>query len=93
MGPGGFTAGFDNDVPHFDNRAHTQTHSQIERMRHKARRKRTVHFEEAEMTGGGNSVLFNFFMLTGILGVIAGVSNAVYNGQGVRAKKKQELDS
>lgn len=81
--------GFDGDVPHFDNRAHTQTHSDLERARHKARRKRTVRVEEQEMTGG-NSVLFNFFMLTGILGVIAGVSNAVYGGNG--AKGKKELD-
>ncbi|KAF2166710.1 hypothetical protein M409DRAFT_54504 [Zasmidium cellare ATCC 36951] len=87
MGPSGFAMGFDSDVPHFDNRAHTQTHSEIERTRHKARRKRAVRVEEPESVAG-NSVLFNFFVLTGILGVVAGVGNAVYGGSGGRGGKK-----
>ncbi|KAK4496157.1 hypothetical protein PRZ48_012137 [Zasmidium cellare] len=87
MGPGGFTTGFDGDVPHFDNRAHTQTHSDLERTRHKARRKRTVRVEEPESVAG-NSVLFNFFVITGILGAIAGLGNAVYG----RGGKKKEGD-
>lgn len=83
--------GMDNDVPHFNNQAHTQTHSDLERTRHKARRKRTIRVEEAE-PASGNSLLFNFVMLTGILGVIAGVSNAVYGGP-KKGTKKKESDS
>lgn len=92
MGPGGFAMGFDGDVPHFNNEAHTQTHSDLERTRHKARRKRTVRVEDIEVDTSGNSVLFNFFMLTGVLGVVAAVSHAVYGGSAAKGKQK-ELDS
>lgn len=80
MGPGGFQMGYDGDVPHFDNRSHTQTHSEIEN-RHRTRRKRASQYESAEMAGNGSSVLFNFLMLTGVLGVAIGTSAAVYGGQ------------
>jgi len=87
-GPNGFATGFDNDVPHFDQRGHYQTHSGIEKTRHKARRKRTVREEDLE-TGTGNSVLFNFAMLSGVLGIIYGVTLSVF-GAGSNKKKVKE---
>ncbi|EMC97530.1 hypothetical protein BAUCODRAFT_33248 [Baudoinia panamericana UAMH 10762] len=70
-GPGGFTTGFDNDVNHFDHEGHYRTHSDIERTRHRARRKlhhgvRGVRGEEIEYESGG-SMLFNFLMVSGVL--------------------------
>jgi hypothetical protein len=87
MGPGGFSGGFAGDVPHFDGKAHTATHSEIEE-RMKTRRRRTVQAESAEMAGNGSSVLFNFFVLTGILGVVVATSSAVYGGKD-RAKRRE----
>ncbi|CAK3868564.1 -domain-containing [Lecanosticta acicola] len=91
MGPGGFAQGVDNDVPHFDNRAHTRTHSEIERNRHRTRRKRAVRYEEADL-GGGSSSIFNFFVISGLLGSIALFSSAAY-GAAVPSQKKQSNDS
>ncbi|EGP83107.1 unnamed protein product [Zymoseptoria tritici ST99CH_3D1] len=87
MGPGGFAAGFEGrDVPHFDGRAHTATHEEIEK-RQRVRRRRTVQAESAEMAGNGSSVLFNFVVLMGILGVVVGTSGAVYGGKERRERK------
>lgn len=87
MGPGGFAQGFDNDVPHFDHRGHYQTHSGIERTRHKARRKRTVRVEEAE-TDRGTSTLVGFVMLSGVLAAVLGVPLVIGSMQGSRGKQK-----
>ncbi|KAF2480124.1 hypothetical protein BDY17DRAFT_256439 [Neohortaea acidophila] len=67
MGPGGFTHGWDNDVRHFDQRAHTQTHSNIEQTRHKARRRREVRSDDTSPESSGGSVLFNFLWVSGTL--------------------------
>lgn len=76
FGPGGFTSGFDNDVPHFDHRGHYETHSGIERTRHKARRK-GVGAERDEVNYGqqGNSMLSQFVMICGVLGITYAVTN------------------
>jgi hypothetical protein len=89
MGPGGFAMGYDGDVPHFDNRSHTHTHSEIEN-RHRTRRKRASQYESAEMAGNGSSVLFNFLVLTGVLGVAVGTSAAVYGGGKKPAARRME---
>lgn len=98
-GPGGFTSGFDNDVPHFDQRGHFQTQSTIERMRQKAserRRRSTVRREEdfEYESGAGNSAAFNFVLLMGVLGVIYGVSGIIFGfesrGGGKGKLKKEE---
>ncbi|GAB7361427.1 hypothetical protein MBLNU230_g1483t1 [Neophaeotheca triangularis] len=82
-GPGGFTAGFDNDVPHFDQRGHFQTQSSIERKRQQGRRRSTIRREEDfEYEGGGNSAGFNFVLLMGVLGVIYGVSGVIFGFEG-----------
>lgn len=83
--------GYDGDVPHFDNRSHTQTHSEIEN-RHRTRRKRAAQYESAEMAGNGSSVLFNFLVVTGILGVAVGTSAAVYGGQKKSAVRRVDVD-
>jgi curved DNA-binding protein CbpA len=91
-GPGGFTSGFDNDVRHFDQAGHHRTHSEIERTRHKARRKRRVNAAELESEYGGGSVLFNFVMISGILGVIFGISGAIAGTGGAERKQKLKED-
>lgn len=75
-------------MPHFDRRSHYQTHSEIEKTRHKARRKRTIRADDVEY-GTGNSVLFNFLMLSGVLGSIFGVTHSIF---GLGASKKKQKD-
>ena len=74
MGPGGFARGFDNDVLHFDRTGHYQTHSDIERTRHRARRKQSPKVNAADLpadsAGGGMSVVFNFLVVSGVLGLV-----------------------
>lgn len=91
MGPGGFASGFDNDVPHFDQRGHYQTHSTIEKTRHRTRRKRGVSAEDLDFEGGG-SMLFNFFAISGILGIVFFSSTFALEsrGGGAGSKKKEE---
>lgn len=90
-GPGGFSTGFDNDVPHFDQRGHYQTHSTIERTRHKARRRRMVRVEELDFEGG-SSVLGRFIMLTGVLVSIFAISGALGTYMAGPRKQKEEKD-
>lgn len=92
MGPGGFTTGFDNDVPHFDHRGHYQTHSTIERTRHKARRKaQEERIDEAEMDRG-TSAAFGFFMLSGVLVATLGVPVLIGRFQGGREGQRRVRD-
>nr|POF16432.1 dnaj-like protein [Quercus suber] len=92
-GPGGFTSGFDNDVPHFDQRGHFQTHSQIERSRRQS--KRRTEREMAADQGGGNSTLFNFLIISGAFAIIFGVSGYVtelLEKSGGRGAKRRNPD-
>ncbi len=63
MGPGQGQAGFSNDVPHFDQRAHLRTQQQQEQRRKQRLRANSVAFEE----GGG--MVMRFLLLSGILAV------------------------
>ncbi|KAK4549915.1 hypothetical protein LTR36_005216 [Oleoguttula mirabilis] len=83
-GPGGFTTGVDNDVRHFDHQGHYRTHSTIERTRHKARRKQWQSVSDRDDLdyGGGSSMLFNFVLMSGVLGSIFGISYGLF---GVRS--------
>ena len=64
MGPGG-VHGFEDAVPHFDAGGHLRTHSEIERLRHRARRRRArVRMEEVE---AGTSALGSFGMVCAVL--------------------------
>ena len=74
--------GFDNDVPHFDNRGHMHTHNELARNRHRQRRARSVRYEEAESAGGGGSALFNFILVSGILGSVMAFTSVVYSTTG-----------
>ncbi|QIW98090.1 hypothetical protein AMS68_003608 [Peltaster fructicola] len=65
-GPGGFAHGLENDVPHFNSRGHYETHSTIERTRHKARRK-VVRNDETDAAAAGGTV-FAFVMVSAVLG-------------------------
>ncbi|KAK3680317.1 hypothetical protein LTR37_021342 [Vermiconidia calcicola] len=90
-GPGGFTSGYDNDVPHFDQRGHYQTHSQIERTRHKARRKHVDHIRmEAAEADRGTSVMLSFFMLGGVLLAVLGVPMAIGTFMNQRGKRQKD---
>lgn len=66
MGPGGFAHGLDDDVPHFDSRGHYQTHSTIERTRHKARR-RVVRVTDDGSSSDSSSIILAFFTVSGVL--------------------------
>jgi hypothetical protein len=91
-GPGGFAMGYDNDVRHFDHLGHYRTHSDIERTRHKARRK--VVQDAEEEYEGGNSTLFNFFMLSGMLGVVFITSGVIWGlSSDERRKGRREGDT
>ena len=91
MGPGGFNSGFDNDVPHFNQRGHYQTHSTIEKTRHRIRRKRGVSAEDLDIDSGA-SMLFNFFAISGVLGIVFFTSGLMlgHGGGGARSKQKEE---
>ena len=93
-GPGGFQAGFDNDVPHFNHRGHYQTHSTIEKTRHRARRRQVRPADEELDYTGGSSTLFNFILITGSLTFIFAVSS-VFMGFGVteRRGKRQSQEA
>ena len=70
MGPGG-VHGFEDAVPHFDAGGHLRTHSEIERLRHRARRRRaTVRMEEVE---AGTSALGSFGLVCAVLATIVAV--------------------
>ncbi|KAK3112373.1 hypothetical protein LTR53_011413 [Teratosphaeriaceae sp. CCFEE 6253] len=81
-GPGGFAAGFDNDVRHFDQRGHYKTHSTIEQMRHRARRRARVQVDE-EGDRGGASAGFTFVMICGILVGTFGITSVALGMGGV----------
>lgn len=94
MGPGGFSMGFDGDVPHFDNRAHTQTHSELERKFAKARRKRArAQFEEDARAGSGGSVWLQFFIVTGVIGAVFTIPTLLYNGGARPVRRREQVDS
>lgn len=90
-GPGGFASGFDNDVPHFNQRGHYQTHSTIEKMRRRTIRKRGVSAEDLDLEGGG-SMLFNFVLISGILGLVffTGAFAFEREQRGSRSNQKDE---
>ena len=78
-----------------------QTHEEIERTRHRARRRqRDARLEEMEAAGGaGNSVAFNFFLISGVLTFVLGLSGAFSGlqlggggggGSGSGSKRKQD---
>lgn len=92
MGPGGFSAGFDNDVPHFDRRGHYQTHSGLEKGRARIRRKRGVSAEDLDFEGGA-SVLFNFVAVSGAVGFIWLASGVMLSkgGGAAREGKREEV--
>lgn len=99
-GPGGFTSGFDNDVRHFDQQGHYRTHSDIERTRHRARRKYAQTVREDDLDyggGGGSSMMVNFFVISGVLAVIFGFSGALSaygaGNPAVSVNKRQKEDS
>ncbi|KAF2718245.1 DnaJ-domain-containing protein [Polychaeton citri CBS 116435] len=87
-GPGGFAFGFDNDVPHFDRKGHYQTHSTIEKTRHKARRKQET-ADELHINASGGMML-NFFVVCGMLGFIYSASLAIGVMWSAPKKQKQE---
>ena len=88
MGPGGAGQGF--DVPHFDHRAHAQTHSNIQRRRESARRTRDKMIEEEERETASGSTLFYFTWVSGMLLAIFWVSGKVASENSVRKKMQQE---
>ncbi|KXL44050.1 hypothetical protein M433DRAFT_139301 [Acidomyces richmondensis BFW] len=92
-GPGGFAMGFDNDVRHFNQRGHYRTHSEIEKTRHRARRKNSAtDTNEGFEVGEGSSVLFNFFLVSGALTAIVAFSRlflglSSFNREGKQRKE------
>ena len=101
MGPGGYTSGFDNDVPHFDQRGHYRTHNDIERTRHKARRRTggigggRVREEDLMGDGGaGDGAGMRFVLVCGILATIVAVPVGISGlFSGLDRRKKVRADS
>lgn len=75
-GPSGYQAGFNNDVPHWDREGHFRTHDNVEKTRHKARR-RSVNVSTDDILNN-TSMLVNFVLLSGVLAVIFGVSGVLF---------------
>jgi hypothetical protein len=90
-GPSGFTQGVDNDVPHFDQYGHQVRHEKLDRSRHKARRRVERTLDDLDYTGG-SSPLFQFFMMSGVLGVILGVGAFVSGGTAMPVPKKKDKE-
>ena len=90
-GPGGFAQGIDNDVPHFDQHGHQVRHENLDRSRHRARRSVERTLDDLDY-GGGSSPLFQFVMVSGVLGIILGVGSFVSKGSGRPVSKKKEGD-
>lgn len=90
-GPGGFTQGVDNDVPHFDQYGHQVRHEKLDRSRHRARRKVDRTLDDLDYSGG-SSALVQFVMISGVLGVILGVGSFVSGGPVRPVAKKKDGD-
>lgn len=89
-GPGGFTSGFDNDVPHFDQEGHYRTHSEIEKARQQTRRRTTTRIS-AEDYESGSSQLFNFILVSGILAAAISIAAAINSlGEKSRTTKRSK---
>lgn len=92
-GPGGFAHGLDDDVPHFDSKGHYQTHSTIERTRHRARRRATRVTGEGEHDTSSGIVL-GFFTVSGILLFGVGISGGFgRSSQTTKASRGDEKDA
>ena len=84
---GGFGEGFGpgqarmgNDVPHFDDRKHKQTHDTVyEHISARRRRERDAEIPQ-ELDRGG--MLANFVMVSGVIGIAAAAANMFSNGSG-----------
>ena len=80
--------GEENDVPHFDQKGHYQTHETLEQRRKRMRQR--LRRDENDLDYSGNSSpLFNFFLVSGALAVIFGVSSLILSG-GTPKKKDRE---
>jgi hypothetical protein len=81
----------DNDVPHFDQQGHHVRHEKLERSRHRARRQVDRGLDDLDYSGGG-SALWQFVVMSGVLGVIFGVGTLVSGGTArpVGAGKKKD---
>jgi len=90
-GPGGFTQGMDNDVPHFDQHGHQVRHEKLDRSRHKARRRVERTLDDLDYSGG-SSPLVQFLLISGVLGIILSVGSVVAGGSGRPVAKRKEGD-
>jgi hypothetical protein len=69
-----------NDVPHFDDRKHKQTHDTVyEHISARRRRERDAEIPQ-ELDRGG--MLANFVMVSGVIGIAAAAANMFSNGSG-----------
>jgi len=80
----------DNDVPHFDQHGHQVRHENLDRSRHRARRRVERTLDDLDYGGGGSSPLFQFVMVSGVLGIILGVGAFVSRGSPRTVAKKKE---
>ncbi|KAI9642794.1 hypothetical protein NHQ30_008527 [Ciborinia camelliae] len=84
MGTGQMPWGPEGDVPHFDKRAHTQTHDNVDRRR---RRRMSQHFIPADEE---RSTFTNFVILSAVISLSVAIPSYIYErmtGAG-RPKKK-----
>ncbi|KAF2153055.1 DnaJ-domain-containing protein, partial [Myriangium duriaei CBS 260.36] len=72
MGPGGFTTGSDNDVPHWDRAGHFRTQESVEKGKHRSRRWGGASPEEILEAQSGSGSFQGFLAVTGVLGIAMG---------------------
>jgi len=79
-------------VPHFDQYGHQVRHEKLDRSRHKARRRVERTLDDLDYSGG-SSPLFQFVMISGVLGIILGVGAMVTGGSVRPVAKKKDGDN
>lgn len=79
-------------MPHFDQQGHYERHENIHKSRHRARRKVEKTLDDMDYAGGGNSPLFQFFLVGGALCFILGVGTFISGGTTKPVAKKKDGD-
>ena len=78
-------------MPHFDQHGHQVRHENLDRSRHRARRRVERTLDDLDYSGG-SSPLVQFVLISGVLGIILGVGSFVSRGNPRPVAKRKEGD-
>ncbi|KAL2355682.1 hypothetical protein BJ546DRAFT_641005 [Cryomyces antarcticus] len=81
LGPQGFAAGFDNDVPHFDHQGHRATQESVWQSTQQGRKRRAGSTIGDEFTSNGPSLLVNFVVLGTVLSLVVWIPGLFETGR------------